>query len=166
MAYMVKSLAVAQEVLKQLVPVGFSLGSCNNGRSSTPMIAENNDMNVINNRLINISVNPYVHDSCELVPEVKSDKVRTEVLDNVDNVKKVSNDFNLEVRGSLRPNGHKDPELREWEKNVLIQLNNVNLVERDDCKTSYVKFKLFKQDIIRVSLSRYRQFSERYFSVK
>jgi len=130
------------------------------------MIAENNDLNVINNRLKNISVNPNVHDSCELVPEVKSDKVITKVLDNVDNVKKVSNDFNLEVRGSLRPNGHEDPELREWEKNVLIQLNNVNLVERDDCKTSYVKFKLFEQDIIRVSLSRYRQFSERYFSVK
>ena len=111
------------------------------------MIAENNNLNVINNRLTNISVNPNVPDLCELVPEVKSDKVRTDVLDNVDNVKKVSNDFNPEVRGSLRPNGHKDPKLREWERNILMHLNNVNLVKKDDCKTSYVKFKLFKQDI-------------------
>ena len=28
-----------------------------------------------------------------------------------------------------------------------MHLNNVDLVERDDHKTSYVKFKLFKQDI-------------------
>ena len=46
-----------------------------------------------------------------------------------------------------------------------MHLNNVNLVERDDHETSYVKFKLFKRDIL-VSLSGYRQFSERYFSVK
>ena len=51
------------------------------------------------------------------------------------------------MRGSLRPNGHKDLELREWEKNILVHLNSVNLVERDDRKTSYVKFKLFKRDI-------------------
>ena len=30
------------------------------------------------------------------------------------------------MRGSLRPNGHKDPELKEWEKNILLHLNNVN----------------------------------------
>ena len=40
------------------------------------------------------------------------------------------------MRGSLRPNGHKDPELREWETNILRHLNNVNLVERDNHKTS------------------------------
>ena len=102
-------------------------------------------MNVFNNRLINISFNPNVHDSCKL--EVKDDNVRTEVLDNIDNVKKISNDFNPEVTGSLRPNGHKDPELREWETNIPRHLNNVNLVERDNHKTSYVKFKLFKRDI-------------------
>ena len=75
------------------------------------------------------------------------------------------------MRGSLRPNGHKDLELREWEKNILVHLNTVNLIERDDRKTSYVKFKLFKRDIyihihIFFSPSRHRQFSERYFSVK
>ena len=42
---------------------GFSLGSDDEGRSLTPMIAENNDLNVNNNRLINISVNSNVLDS-------------------------------------------------------------------------------------------------------
>ena len=105
-----------------------------------------------NNLLINISVNPNVHESCELVPEVREDKVRTEVIDNIDNVKKVSNDFNLEVRGSLRPKRHKELELREWERNILMHLNNVNLVEKGDHKTSYLKFKLFKQDIYGLAL--------------
>jgi len=83
---------------------------------------------------------------------VKDNKVRAEVLDNVNNVKKVSDDFNPEVSGSLRPNGHRKPKLREWEKNILMHLNNVNLVERDDHKTSYVKFKLFKRDIYGLAL--------------
>ena len=110
MADMVKSLAVAQEVLKQLVPVGFSLGSCNNGRSSTPMIAENNDVNVFTNHFINNSVMPNVHDLRKLVPEVNR-KVRTEVVNNINNVMKLKNDFNPEVMDSLRPNGSKDIEL-------------------------------------------------------
>ena len=105
------------------------------------MIAENNDLNVNNNHLINISVNPNVLVSCKLIPEVKVDNVRTEVLDIIDKVREVSNDFNPEVKGSLRPNGHKNLELREWEKNILVHLNSVNLVERDDRKTLYVKFK-------------------------
>ena len=85
-----------------------------------------------------------VHESCELVPEVRDVKVRTEVIDNIDNVKKISNDFNPEVRSSLRINRQKELELREWERNILMHLNNVNLVEKDNSKTSYVKFKLFK----------------------
>ena len=89
---------------------------------SAPRIAEHNHLNVVNNRLINISVNPKAHESCELVPEVRDDKVRMEVIDNIDNVKKVSNNFNLEVRGSLRPNGHKELELREWERNIFMHL--------------------------------------------
>ena len=93
-------------------------------------------MNVNNNCLINISVNPNVLDSCELIPEVKVDNVRTEVLDIMDKVREVSNGFNQEVRGSLKPKGHKDLELREREKNILVHLNTVNLVERDDIKTS------------------------------
>ena len=39
------------------------------------MIAENNDLNVNNNHLINISVNPNVLSSCELVPEVQVNKL-------------------------------------------------------------------------------------------
>ena len=42
--------------------------------------------------------------------------------------------------------------MREWKKNILVHLNNVNLVEKDDRKTSYVKFKLFKRDIYRLAL--------------
>ena len=76
---------------------GFSLGSCDDGGSSTPRIAENNDLNATNNCLINISVNPNVHDLCELVTEVKVDNVRTEVLENIDKVKEVSNGFHLEL---------------------------------------------------------------------
>ena len=108
------------------------------------MIAENNDLNVNNDRLINISVNPSVLKLCEFRPEVKKDIVRTEVLDNIDRVREISYGFNPEVRGSLRPNGHKDFKLKEWEKNILTHLNSVNLVEKDDCKTSYVKFKLLE----------------------
>ena len=116
------------------------------------MITENNDVNVNNNCLINFSVNPNVLDLCELIPEVKSDRVRTEVLDNIDKVGEISNGFNPEVRGSLRPNGHTDFKLKEWEKNILTHLNNVNLVEKDNRKTLYVKFKLFKRDIYGLAL--------------
>ena len=84
---------------------------------------------------------------CESIPEVQASESGTEVLDIKDSVMEISRGFNPEVRGSLRPNGHKDLELREWVKNILVHLNSVNLVERDDRKTSYVKFKLFKRDI-------------------
>jgi hypothetical protein len=116
------------------------------------MIAENNDLNVNNDRLINISVNPSVLNLCEFRPEVKRDIVRTEVLDSIDKGGEVFNGFNPEVRGSLRPNGHKGYKLKEWEKNILTHLNSVNFVERDDRKTSYVKFKLFKRDIYGLAL--------------
>ena len=101
-------------------------------------------MSVNDNRLINISVNPNVLDLCELIPEVKVDNGRMEGLDIIDKVREVSNGFNPEVRGSLRPNGHKDLELREWEKNILVHLNSD--------KTLYVKFKLFKRDIYCLAL--------------
>ena len=109
-------------------------------------------MNVKNNRLINISVNPNVLNSCELVPEVRVSVNKTEVMDIKDSVREISKGFKPEVRGSLRPNRQKIPELREWEKNILVHLNNVSLVERDDRKTSYVKFKLFKRDIYGLAL--------------
>ena len=74
------------------------------------------------------------------------------MLDLKDRVSERSRSFNPEVSGSLRPNGHKNPELREWEENILLHLNNVNLMERDDRKTSYVKFKLFKRDVYGLAL--------------
>ena len=52
----------------------------------------------------------------------------------------------------MKPNSHKDLELREWEKNNLVHLNSVNLVERDNSKTLYVIFKLFKRDIYDLAL--------------
>ena len=67
--------------------------------------------------------------------QVQVSEGKTEVLDIKDSVREVSKGFNPEVSCSLRPNGHKNPELREWEKNILVHLNNVNLVERDDRKT-------------------------------
>ena len=37
-------------------------------------------------------------------------------------------------------------------KRIFVHLNNINLAERDDRKTSYVKFKLFKRDIYGLAL--------------
>ena len=104
-------------------------------------------MNVFNNRLINNSV----HDLCKLKQDVYRGN-SPEVGKNINNVRKEVNDFNPEVRGSLRPNASKDIKLRECEENILMHLNNVNLVEKDDFKTSYVKFKLFKRDIYGLAL--------------
>ena len=64
-------------------------------------------MNVFTNHLKNNSGNPNVHDLCKLVPEVNGE-VRTGVVDNINNVVKLKNDFNPEVRDSLRPNGSKN----------------------------------------------------------
>ena len=64
-------------------------------------------MNVFTNHLKNNSGNSNVHDLCKLVPEVNGE-VRTGVVDNINNVVKLKNDFNPEVRDSLRPNGSKN----------------------------------------------------------
>ena len=114
-------------------------------------MAENNDVNKFNNYSINNSVKNHVHNLYKLDSEVK-DNVRTEVVDSRSTGMRLPNDFHPEVKDSLRQNGSKDNGLREWEKNVLMHLNNVNLVERDDRKTSYVKFKLFKRDIYGLAL--------------
>ena len=78
------------------------------------MIEENDNLNVNKNHLINISVNPNVLNSCESIPEVQAGESKTEVLDIKDSVSEISKGFNPEVSGSLRPNRHKNPELREW----------------------------------------------------
>ena len=53
------------------------------------------------------------------------------------------NKFNLEVKDSLWPQGELGKDMKDWEKVVLMSLNNMNQIERDDRKTSYVKYKLF-----------------------
>ena len=83
------------------------------------MITENDSLNVDKNPLINISVNPNVLNSCESIPEVQASESGTEVLDVKDSVSEISGGFNPEVSSSLRPNGHKNPELREWEMGLI-----------------------------------------------
>ena len=111
------------------------------------MISENDNLNVDNNRLINISVNQNVLNSCESIRARPDSGSRTDISELRDKISERSRGFNLEMSGSLRPNGQQNARLREWEENILLHLNNVNLVEKDDCKTRYVKFKLFKRDI-------------------
>ena len=60
--------------------------------------------------------------------------------------------FNPEVTDSLRPQGELTRDMKEWERIVLMSLNNINRREKDDCKTSYVKYKLCKRDIYGLSL--------------
>ena len=99
---------------------GFSVESSNSWRLETQGMGVNDYVNILNNDSINISNHLNVH--------------------NFDK-------FNLEVIGSLRPQGEVGQEMKEWEKAVLMSLNNMDHVERDDCKNSYVKYKLFKRDI-------------------
>ena len=68
------------------------------------MIAEN-DLNVNNNRLINISVNPNVFNSCESIQARPDRGSRTNVSETRDIISERSRVFNPEVSGSLRPNG-------------------------------------------------------------
>ena len=64
------------------------------------MIAENDNLNVNKNCLINISVNPNILNSCESVPEVQACESGTEVLDIKGSVSEISRGFNLEVSSS------------------------------------------------------------------
>ena len=60
--------------------------------------------------------------------------------------------LNPKVMGSLRPQEELGPDMKDWENVVRMNLNNINQVEKDDCKTSYVKYKLFKCDIYGLAL--------------
>ena len=55
-----------------------------------------------------------------------------------------SDKFNPEVKDSLRPQGELTKDMKDWEKVVIMSLNNMNWKERDDRKTSYVKYKLLE----------------------
>ena len=121
---------------------GFSLGSCDDGRSSTPRMTDNSDVKLFNNCSINNSVNSNVPDLLKLDSGTRK-TIKGEVRSKANSGREVRKYFDPEVSDSLRLNRGTEIKLRDWEKNVLIHLNNVNLVERDDCKTPYVKFKLF-----------------------
>ena len=84
----------------------------------------------------------------------------------------VNNDVNISTKDSINIVNHsnvhnfvkfnserKDKDMKDWEKVVLMSLNNMNRIERDDCKTSYGKYKLFKRDIY--GLAQLRKFSKR-----
>ena len=85
----------------------------------------NDDVNI----LINVSINIVNHS-------------------NVSNSEK----FNSEVIDSLRPQGELTKDMKDWERVVLMSLNNMNRKEKDDRKTSYVKYKLCKRDIYGLAL--------------
>ena len=114
-------------------------------------MTDDNNVNLFNNRSINNSVNSNVHDLLKLDSGIRNNS-EVEVRSKANSGMEVRNGFDPEVSDSLRPNGSTETRLREWEKNVLMHLNNVNLVERGNRKTSYVKFKLFKRDTCSLAL--------------
>ena len=69
---------------------------------------------------------------------------------NVHNLDKCK--FNPEVTDSLRPQGELMKDMKEWERVVFMCLNSINRRERDNRKTSYVKYKLCKRDIYGLAL--------------
>ena len=60
--------------------------------------------------------------------------------------------FNPEVKNSIRPKGKWGTDMKDKEKVILMNLNNMNQIERDDRKTSSKKFKLLKDDIYGLAL--------------
>ena len=97
----------------------------NSGRLETPRMEENDNVNVI----YYISINNSIHS-------------------NIRNFVK----FNPEVKNSIRPKGKWGTDMKDREKVILMNLNNMNQIERDDRKTSSKKFKLLKDDIYGLAL--------------
>ena len=60
--------------------------------------------------------------------------------------------FNPELPGSWRPQGKLEEKVMNWEEKLILSLNNINKIEKDDLKTSYLKFKLFKHDVYGLAL--------------
>ena len=60
--------------------------------------------------------------------------------------------FNPELPGSLRPQCKLEEKVMNWEEKLILSLNNINKIEKDDLKTSYLKFKLFKHDVYGLAL--------------
>ena len=74
-----------------------------------------------------------------------------------DNLMNVSNpcnvrDFNPEIMGSLKPQNKLEEEMRSWEEELILNLNSMSKEGKDDRRTSYVKYKLFKRDIYGLAL--------------
>ena len=55
--------------------------------------------------------------------------------------------FNLEVIGSLKPQGELGKKVKSWEEDFIMNLNNMNRSKEDNHRTSYVHYKLLKRDI-------------------
>ena len=79
------------------------------------------------------------------------------VKNNYTDLRNISNNlnvrpFNPELPGSLRPQGKFEEKVMNWEESLILSLNNINKIEKDDYKTSYVKYKLIKPDIYGLAL--------------
>jgi len=55
--------------------------------------------------------------------------------------------LNPEVIGSLKPQSEFGKEVKSWEEDLIMNLNNMNSSKEDNHRISYVKYKLFKRDI-------------------
>ena len=53
---------------------------------------------------------------------------------------------------SLKPQGELGKDMKDWEKVAMMNLKSMNKLEKNDRKTSYVKYKLFKPDIYGLAL--------------
>ena len=74
-----------------------------------------------------------------------------------DNLMNVSNprnvrDFNPEIMGRLKPQNKLEEEMRSWEEELILNLNSMSKEGKEDRRTSYVKYKLFKRDIYGLAL--------------
>ena len=77
--------------------------------------------------------------------ELINNKCNSELINilNHCNVRK----FDPEREGSLKPQVRLGESEIDWEENLIMNLNNMHKLSRDDLKTSYVKYKLFKRDM-------------------
>jgi len=60
--------------------------------------------------------------------------------------------FNPEIAGSLKPQNKLVEEVKSWEEELILNLNSMSKEGKDDRRTSYVKYKLFKRDIYGLAL--------------
>ena len=72
-------------------------------------------------------------------------------LINVSNPRNVRY-FNPERIGSLKPQNKLEEEVSNWEEELILNLNSMSKEGKDDRRTSYVKYKLFKRDIYGLAL--------------